>query len=217
LDKPILLRDDSGSRSGGGAAHLADEAADRFGMLWKGPDNLTLSIRQTSRMADTFLDCHLAGGVNAIWQEYLGCTRRTLEMSFAHVHEMARCRSPETLIASQADLTVKQVDLTLQSGLWICPPGRRAGWSTHGGNRMAQNNDQATDRPDDGGDDRPATTSQPSGAVREENTGGEPLPGDERLDMDRTPGDGSTPVGLTVKELLKRAEDADDMTQPGTS
>jgi hypothetical protein len=68
---------------------------------------------------------------------------------------------------------------------------------------MAQNNDQATDRPDDGGDDRPATTSQPSGAVREENTGGEPLPGDERLDMDRTPGDGSTPVGLTVKELLK--------------
>jgi hypothetical protein len=35
--------------------------------------------------------------------------------------------------------------------------------------------------------------------------------------MDRTPGDGSTPVGLTVKELLKRAEDADDMTQPGTS
>jgi hypothetical protein len=128
LDKPTLLRDDSGSRSGGGAAHLADEAADRFGMLWKGPDNLTLSIRQTSRMADTFLDCQdiLAGGVNAIWQEYLGCTRRTLEMSFAHVHEMARCRSPETLIASQADLTVKQVDLTLQSGLWIADLSARA-------------------------------------------------------------------------------------------
>ena len=97
-------------------------------MLWKGPDNLTLSIRQTSRMADTFLDCQdiLAGGVNAIWQEYLGCTRRTLEMSFAHVHEMARCRSPETLIASQADLTVKQVDLTLQSGMRIADLSARA-------------------------------------------------------------------------------------------
>jgi hypothetical protein len=82
---------------------------------------------------------------------------------------------------------------------------------------MARDNNQTTDKPDDGGAGRPATTSQPSGAVREENTGGEPLPGDERLDMDRTPGDGSTPVGLTVKELLKRAEDADDMTQPGTS
>ena len=86
---------------------------------------------------------------------------------------------------------------------------------------MAQKNDQAIDRPDDGGGDRPATTSQPTGTLRKENMGGQPLPGDERLDMDRTPGDGSlqgsTPAGLTVKELLERAEDADDMTQPGTS
>jgi hypothetical protein len=86
---------------------------------------------------------------------------------------------------------------------------------------MARDNNQTTDKPDDGGAGRPATTSQPSGAVREENTGDEPLPGDERLDMDRTPGEGSlqgsTPAGLTVKELLERAEDADDMTQPGTS
>jgi hypothetical protein len=47
-------------------------------------------------------------------------------MSFAHVHEMARCRSPETLIASQVDLTVKQVDLTLQSGLRIADLSARA-------------------------------------------------------------------------------------------
>jgi len=67
---------------------------------------------------------------------------------------------------------------------------------------MAQNNDQATDRPDDGGDDRPATTSQPSGAVREENTGGEPLSGDERLDMDRTPGEGSLQGSTPVASAL---------------
>jgi hypothetical protein len=119
LDKPDLLRDESGPQLGNGAAHLAGEAADRVSMLWKGPDNLTLSIRQASRMADTFLDCQdiLADGVNAIWQEYLGCTRRTLEISVAHVQEMTRCRSPETLIASHADLTVKRIDLTLQSGV----------------------------------------------------------------------------------------------------
>jgi hypothetical protein len=80
---------------------------------------------------------------------------------------------------------------------------------------------QDTDKADNGEADRPATTSQPSGSVREENTGGESLPGDDKLDMDRTPGDGSlqgsTPAGLTVKELLERAEDADDLTQPGTS
>jgi hypothetical protein len=128
LDKPDLPRDNSGSRLGDSADRLAGEAADRFGMLWKGPDNLTLSIRQASRTADTFLDCQdiLAGGVSAIWQEYLGCTRRTLEMSFAHLQEMARCRSPETLIASQADLTVKQVDLRLQSGVRIVDLSARA-------------------------------------------------------------------------------------------
>jgi hypothetical protein len=100
-DKPDLLGDKSGPRLGSDAAHLAHEAADRISMLWKGPDNLTLSIRQASRMADTFLDCQdiLADGVSAIWQEYLGCTRRTLEISVAHVQEMTRCRSPETLIA----------------------------------------------------------------------------------------------------------------------
>jgi hypothetical protein len=73
---------------------------------------------------------------------------------------------------------------------------------------------------DKGEADRPAT-SQPSGSVRDENPAGKPLPGDDKLDMDRTPGDGSlqgsTPAGLTVKELLERAEDADDLTQPGTS
>ena len=118
-DKPDLLRDESGPQPGSGAAHLTHEAVDRVSMLWKEPDNLTLSIRQASRMADTFLDCQdiLADGVNAIWQEYLGCTRRTLEISVAHVHEMTRCRSPETLITSQADLTVKRIDLTLQSGV----------------------------------------------------------------------------------------------------
>ncbi len=45
-------------------------------------------------------------------------------------------------------------------------------------------------------------------------------PGDERLDMERTPGDGSlqgsTPAGLTVKELRERAEDDDQSSQPGT-
>jgi len=80
---------------------------------------------------------------------------------------------------------------------------------------------QDTNKADNGEADRPVTTSQPSGSVREENTGGKPLPGDEKLDMERTPGDGSlqgsTPAGLTVKELLERAEDADDLTQPGTS
>jgi hypothetical protein len=80
---------------------------------------------------------------------------------------------------------------------------------------------QDTDKPDNGEADRPATTSQPSGSVRDENPAGKPLPGDDKLDMDRTPGNGSlqgsTPAGLTVKELLERAEDADDLTQPGTS
>lgn len=45
-------------------------------------------------------------------------------------------------------------------------------------------------------------------------------PGDERLDMNRTPGDGSlqgsTPAGLTVRELRERAEDDDASSQPGT-
>ena len=86
---------------------------------------------------------------------------------------------------------------------------------------MAQDTNKPDNKPDDNQSDHPATTSQPSGSVREENTGGEPQPGDERLDMDRTPGDGSlqgsTPAGLTVKELLERAEDADDLTQPGSS
>ena len=80
---------------------------------------------------------------------------------------------------------------------------------------------QDTGKPDDNQSDRPATTTQPSGSVREENTGGEPQPGDERLDLDRTPGDGSlqgsTPAGLSVKELLERAEGADDLAQPGSS
>jgi hypothetical protein len=80
---------------------------------------------------------------------------------------------------------------------------------------------QNADKPDHGAADRTATTSQPSGSVRDENSVGKPLPGDDKLDMDRTPGDGtlqgSTPASLTVKELLKRAEDADDLTQPGTS
>jgi hypothetical protein len=68
----------------------------------------------------------LGDSADRLWQEYLGCTRRTLEMSFAHLQEMARCRSPETLIASQADLTVKQVDLRLQSGVRIVDLSARA-------------------------------------------------------------------------------------------
>jgi hypothetical protein len=80
---------------------------------------------------------------------------------------------------------------------------------------------QDENRPNDNQSARPATTSQPSGSVREENTGSEPQPGDERLDMDRTPGDGSlqgsTPAGLTIKELLERSEGADDLAQPGSS
>jgi hypothetical protein len=80
---------------------------------------------------------------------------------------------------------------------------------------------QDDNKPDDNQSDRSATTSQPSGSVRQENTGGEPQPGDERLDMDRTPGEGSlqgsTPAGLSVKELLERAESADDLAQPGSS
>ena len=83
------------------------------------------------------------------------------------------------------------------------------------------NNPTGGSKPEAGRPDRPEMTSQPSGSVREENTGSELQPGDERLDMDRTPGDGtlqgSTPAGLSVKELLERAEGADDLTQPGTS
>jgi hypothetical protein len=79
---------------------------------------------------------------------------------------------------------------------------------------------QDPNKPDDSRSDRPVTTSQPSGSVREENSANKPLPGDDKLDMDRTPGDGSlqgsTPAGLTVKELRERAEDADDLSQPGT-
>jgi hypothetical protein len=102
-----------------GAAHLAGDAAERLRALWKEPDNLTLSIWQASRTAEAFLDCQdiLAGGVTALWQEYLGCTRRTLEMNLAHLQELVHCRSLETLDIAQADLTVKQVDLTLQAGL----------------------------------------------------------------------------------------------------
>jgi hypothetical protein len=86
---------------------------------------------------------------------------------------------------------------------------------------MAEDPDKtAPDKPDDDQSDRPATTSQPSGSVHQENPADKPLPGDDKLDMDRTPGDGSlqgsTPAGLTVKELLERAEDADDLSQPGT-
>jgi hypothetical protein len=78
-----------------------------------------LMNRCRDRFQGFLLDCQdiLADGVNAIWQEYLGSTRRSLEMSVPHVQEMTRCRSPETLIASQADLTVKRADLTLQSGV----------------------------------------------------------------------------------------------------
>jgi hypothetical protein len=86
---------------------------------------------------------------------------------------------------------------------------------------MAQDPDKtAPNKPDDDQSDRPATTSQSSGSVREETPADKPLPGDDKLDMDRTPGDGSlqgsTPAGLTVKELRERAEDADDLSQPGT-
>ena len=80
---------------------------------------------------------------------------------------------------------------------------------------------ETADRPNDNNPDRTTTTSQPSQSVRQENAEGKPQPGDEKFDMDRTPGDGSlqgaTPAGLTVKELLERAEDADDMAQPGSS
>lgn len=45
-------------------------------------------------------------------------------------------------------------------------------------------------------------------------------PGDENLDKNRTPGDGtldgSTPAGLTVDQLRQRAEDAEGSSEPGT-
>lgn len=48
----------------------------------------------------------------------------------------------------------------------------------------------------------------------------EKAPGDENLDMNRTPGDGtlkgSTPAGLTVEQLRRRAEEAEGSGEPGT-
>jgi len=100
---------------------LAKEAAGHLHAVWQGPDNLTLSIQQVSRVADSFLDCQdiLAGNSSAIWEEYLGYTRRALQMNLAHLQALTHCRSPQDLSASQADLVVKQIYLSLRTGLRI--------------------------------------------------------------------------------------------------
>jgi hypothetical protein len=120
-DHEDVLHDKGGSRLGEGAARLAKEAAGHLHAVWQGPDNLTLSIQQVSRVADSFLDCQdiLAGNSSAIWEEYLGYTRRALQMNLAHLQALTHCRSPQDLSASQADLFVKQVDLSLRTGLRI--------------------------------------------------------------------------------------------------
>jgi len=47
-----------------------------------------------------------------------------------------------------------------------------------------------------------------------------PGAGADRLDMNRTPGDGTlqgaTPAGLSAEELRRRAEDSDRSAEPGT-
>ncbi|HEY0836495.1 MAG TPA: hypothetical protein VGE72_21480 [Azospirillum sp.] len=72
----------------------------------------------------------------------------------------------------------------------------------------ARSDQRPDQRPDQG---RPADAPDQSGPDQ---------PGDEMLDMNRTPGDGSlqgsTPAGLTVDQLLERAKDTDGTSQPGT-
>ncbi|WP_155524561.1 hypothetical protein [Oleisolibacter albus] len=50
--------------------------------------------------------------------------------------------------------------------------------------------------------------------------GGNVLPGDQRQEMERTPGDGSltgaTPAGLTAEELRRRAEQPGPVNDAGT-
>lgn len=69
-------------------------------------------------------------------------------------------------------------------------------------------------------DRKPTPDERPAADPAGQGGGAGQLPGDERLDMDRTPGDGSlqgsTPAGLTVKELRKRAEEENGSSQPGT-
>lgn len=76
--------------------------------------------------------------------------------------------------------------------------------------------EDTTRKPTPAGRPDPTAASDPGG----QGGGGGQLPGDERLDMERTPGDGSlqgsTPAGLTVEELRKRAEEEDGSAQPGT-
>lgn len=76
--------------------------------------------------------------------------------------------------------------------------------------------EDTTRKPTPAGRPAPNAASDPGG----QGGGGGRLPGDERLDMERTPGDGSlqgsTPAGLTVEELRKRAEEEDGSSQPGT-
>lgn len=61
------------------------------------------------------------------------------------------------------------------------------------------------------------TTDKPQGS----SPAGKPLPGDENLDMDKTPGEGSltgsTPAGLSAEELRKRAEAPGQTNETGTS
>ncbi|UEM02836.1 phasin family protein [Skermanella rosea] len=121
-------QEDGGGRLGSGAARLAGQAAEHLQALRQGPDNLTLSLQQASRAADTLLDCQdiLAGSGSEIWREYLGYARRTVGMNLAHARKLAHCRSPQTMVSLQADLMVRQVDLTLQLGLLLADLSARA-------------------------------------------------------------------------------------------
>ena len=91
-------------------------------------------------MADTFLDCQdiLAGSGTAMWQDYLGYMRQILRMNLQHLQELVHCRSPESLITRHAELTVKQVDLTLQTGMRMADRSTRAASRTV--HRMAGRN-----------------------------------------------------------------------------
>jgi hypothetical protein len=122
------LHESTATRLEAGAAHLAGKAAEEVHVLRTGRDNLSQSIGQVSRAAERFLDCHdiLAGSGAANWQDYRGCMRQILRMNLGHLQEMMHCCSPESLIMQYAELTVNQVDLTLQTAMRVADRSTRA-------------------------------------------------------------------------------------------
>jgi len=52
--------------------------------------------------------------------------RQILRMNLEHLQEMMHCRSPESLVTQYAELTDKQVDLTLQTAMRLADQSARA-------------------------------------------------------------------------------------------